>query len=88
MDDMDVPPFIPIEYRLPPLTTAKVPNGCDPHQVRARLLDEYNIEIAAGFGSLKDQVWRIGLMGYSSRKENITLFLAALRETLKGDFSR
>ena len=87
LDDMDVPPFIPIEYRLPPLTTAKVPAGCDPHQVRARLLDEYNIEIAAGFGSLKDQVWRIGLMGYSSRKENITLFLAALREILKGNVS-
>jgi len=65
------------------LTTAKVPAGCDPHKVRARLLDEYNIEIAAGFGALKDQVWRIGLMGYSSRKENITLFLAALMELLK-----
>ncbi len=83
LEEMDIPPFIPLEYRLPPLTTAKVPAGCDPHQVRARLLSEYNIEIAAGFGALKDQVWRIGLMGYSSRKENITLFLAALKELLK-----
>ncbi|SRR5581483_1756754 len=83
LEDMDIPPFIPVEYRLPMLTTAKVPAGCDPHQVRARLLNEYNIEIAAGFGALKDQVWRIGLMGYSSRKENITLLLAALRELLK-----
>ncbi len=83
LDDMDIPPFIPIEYRLPPLTTAKVPAGCDPHKVRTRLLDEYNIEIAAGFGALKDQVWRIGLMGYSSRRENITLLLAALKELLK-----
>ncbi len=88
LEELDTPPFIPIEYRLPPLTTAKVPAGCDPHQVRARLLDEYNIEIAAGFGALKDQVWRIGLMGYSSRKENITVFLAALRELLKGNNSR
>jgi alanine-glyoxylate transaminase/serine-glyoxylate transaminase/serine-pyruvate transaminase len=79
---IDVPPFIPIEYRLPPLTTAQVPAGVDPHKVRAQLLSEYNIEIAAGFGALKDQVWRIGLMGYSSRKENITLFLAALEELL------
>src|SRR5271157_376866 len=83
--ELDVPPFIPIEYRLPTLTTAKVPAGCNPHQIQARLLDEYNIEIAAGFGELKDQVWRIGLMGYSSRKETITLFLAALRELLKGN---
>lgn len=83
LEDMDMPPFIPLEYRLPPLTTAQVPSGVDPHQVRARLLDEYNIEIAAGFGALKDKVWRIGLMGYSSRKENVTLLLGALRELLK-----
>jgi aspartate aminotransferase-like enzyme len=70
-------------YMLPPLTTAQVPSGVDPHQVRARLLNEYNIEIAAGFGTLKDKVWRIGLMGYSSRKENVTLLLGALRELLK-----
>jgi len=83
LEDMDLPPFIPVEYRLPPLTTAQVPTGIDPHQIRARLLNEYNIEIAAGFGSLKDKVWRIGLMGYSSRKENVTLLLGALRELLK-----
>ncbi len=78
----DLQPFIPLEFRLPPLTTARVPLGVDPHAIRARLLNEYNIEVAAGFGLLKDQVWRIGLMGYSSRKENVTLFLAALDELL------
>ncbi len=83
MEEMDMPPFIPLEYRLPPLTTAQVPTGVDPHQIRARLLNEYNIEIAAGFGALKDKVWRIGLMGYSSRKENVTLLLGALRELIK-----
>jgi len=83
LEEMDLPPFIPIEYRLPPLTTAQVSTGVDPHQIRARLLNEYNIEIAAGFGALKDKVWRIGLMGYSSRKENVTLLLGALRELLK-----
>lgn len=84
LEEMDMPPFIPPEYRLPPLTTAQVPAGVDPHQTRARLLSEYNIEIAAGFGALKDKVWRIGLMGYSSRRENVTLLLGALRELLKG----
>ncbi|HEX6271177.1 MAG TPA: aminotransferase class V-fold PLP-dependent enzyme [Anaerolineales bacterium] len=82
LEDIGARPFIPIEYRLPPLTTAHVPVGVDPHKIRTRLLDEYNIEIAAGFGPLKDQVWRIGLMGYSSRKENVTLLLGALRELL------
>ena len=83
LEEIGARPFIPIEYRLPPLTTAHVPTGVDAQQVRARLLNEYNIEIAAGFGSLKDQVWRIGLMGYSSRKENVTLLLGALRELLR-----
>lgn len=82
LEEMDMPPFIPREYRLPPLTTAQVPAGVDPHQIRARLLNEYNLEIAAGFGALKDKVWRIGLMGYSSRRENVTLLLGALRELL------
>lgn len=82
LEEIGVDPFIPLEYRLPPLTTARVPEGVAPHELRVKLLSEYNIEIASGFGSLKDQVWRIGLMGYSSRVENITLFLAALEQLL------
>jgi alanine-glyoxylate transaminase/serine-glyoxylate transaminase/serine-pyruvate transaminase len=84
LEALGAAPFIPLAYRLPPLTTARVPQGvADPHAVRARLLNEYNIEIAAGFGALKDQVWRIGLMGYSSRRENVQLFLSCLAEVLK-----
>jgi alanine-glyoxylate transaminase/serine-glyoxylate transaminase/serine-pyruvate transaminase len=83
LENIEVSPFIPLEYRLPPLTTAQVPAGVDPHALRAKLLSEYNIEIAGGFGALVDKVWRIGLMGYSSRKENITLFLAALEELIR-----
>ena len=79
LEELDLQPFVPLPYRLPPLTTARVPSGVDPHKVRAQLLSEYNIEIAGGFGALRDQVWRIGLMGYSSRRENITLLLAALK---------
>jgi ferredoxin len=36
----------------------------------------------AGLGAYAGKVWRIGLMGHSSRKENITLCLAALKDTL------
>jgi alanine-glyoxylate transaminase/serine-glyoxylate transaminase/serine-pyruvate transaminase len=82
LEELGVEPFIPLEYRLPPLTTARVPEGVAPHELRMNLLSEYNIEIAGGFGSLSDQVWRIGLMGYSSRVENITLFLAAMKHLL------
>jgi alanine-glyoxylate transaminase/serine-glyoxylate transaminase/serine-pyruvate transaminase len=51
--------------------------------VRKQLLNDYHVEIAGGFGPLQGQIWRIGLMGYSSRRENVLLLLAALREVLK-----
>jgi alanine-glyoxylate transaminase/serine-glyoxylate transaminase/serine-pyruvate transaminase len=82
LEELGASPFVPMEYRLPPLTTAHVPQGVDAHRLRLRLLEEYNIEIAAGFGALRDTVWRIGLMGYSSRRENVMLLLAAMRELL------
>jgi alanine-glyoxylate transaminase/serine-glyoxylate transaminase/serine-pyruvate transaminase len=74
---------VPLEYRLPSLTTVLVPEGVDEAVIRRRLLDEYNIEIAGGLGTLKGRVWRIGLMGYSSRPENVLLLLAALERLLK-----
>ena len=83
LDEISIRPFIPLEYRLPSLTSVHVPQGVDPHKMRAELLNGYNIEIGAGFAALRDQVWRIGLMGYSSRKENIMLLLAALNELMK-----
>ena len=37
---------------------------------------------AVGFGALAGKVWRIGLRGFSSRRENVALLLAALREII------
>lgn len=82
LEALNLLPLIPKEYRLPTLTTPQLPSSVDDAAVRQRLLDEYNIEIAGGFGPLKGKVWRIGLMGYSSRRENITLLLAVLRKIL------
>jgi alanine-glyoxylate transaminase/serine-glyoxylate transaminase/serine-pyruvate transaminase len=70
------------EHRLPSLTTVLVPDGVDAKEVSTRLLDEYNIEIAGGLGELAGRVWRVGLMGYNSRPENVRSLLDALRETL------
>jgi alanine-glyoxylate transaminase/serine-glyoxylate transaminase/serine-pyruvate transaminase len=83
LERIGVMPFIPIAYRLPVLTTASVPAGVNPHEVRAGLLETYSIEIAAGFGPLREKVWRIGLMGYSSRAENVTLLLSAMESLLR-----
>ena len=80
--DLGLACHVPEDHRLPSLTTVRVPDGVDEAQVRSRLLKEYNIEIAGGLGELKGKVWRVGLMGYSSRRENITLLLEALRRLL------
>lgn len=82
LEAMGLPLFIPPTLRLTTLTTPRLPEGLDDFGLRARLLGEYNIEIAGGFGPLAGQVWRIGLMGHSSRKENIALLLAALEDLL------
>ncbi|MBM2847905.1 MAG: serine-pyruvate aminotransferase/archaeal aspartate aminotransferase [Anaerolineales bacterium] len=81
--ELDLVPFVPPAHRLPTLTTVRVPDGVDEAKVRTRLRDEYGIEIGAGLGPLKGKVWRIGLMGYASRHENVTLLLGALREILR-----
>ncbi|HWQ84629.1 MAG TPA: alanine--glyoxylate aminotransferase family protein [Anaerolineales bacterium] len=73
---------VPLEYRLPSLTTVRIPEGVDDLQIRSRLLNEYNIEIGGGLGELKGKVWRVGLMGYASRPENVLLLLAALKTLL------
>ncbi|MFZ0635326.1 MAG: alanine--glyoxylate aminotransferase family protein [Candidatus Acidiferrales bacterium] len=68
--------------RLVTVTSVKVPAGIDDAKVRQQLLDEFNIEIAGGFGPIKGQIWRIGLMGYSSQRNNVLLFLAAFEKVL------
>jgi len=71
------------EHRLPSLTTVCIPPGVDDLKVRTALREDYNIEIAGGFGPLKGKTWRVGLMGFSSRRENVALLFEALREILQ-----
>jgi len=75
-------PHVPEDRRLPVLTTVRIPGSVDEVRIRQELLQHYNIEIAGGLGELKGKVWRIGLMGYSSRPENVLLLLAALEQLL------
>ncbi len=83
LEDLGLRLIVPIEHRLPSLTTVAVPDGIDEATVRQRLLEEYNIEIAGGLGAFKGKAWRIGLMGYSSRRENVLLLISALEKMLK-----
>jgi len=66
-------------HRLAVLNTVRVPEGVDDRVVRGRLLAEHNIEIGGGLGPLAGKIWRIGLMGYSAREENVARFLTAMR---------
>ena len=50
--------------------------------MRAYLLQTFNLEIGAGLGALAGQVWRVGLMGYSSSAENVLFFLSAISRAL------
>ena len=68
--------------RLPQLNAVSVPEGIDEAKVRARLLDNYGLEIGAGLGKFAGKLWRIGLMGHSASKENVVLCVDALSSVL------
>lgn len=70
------------EYRLPSLTTVKVPEGVDSKKLTKHLLDKYQMEIGNGLGDLAGKVWRIGLMGYNSRYDVAMTVVAALKDGL------
>lgn len=71
-------------HRLWPLNAVGVPKGVDEAAVRKALLHEHGIEIGAGLGPLKGKVWRVGLMGETSRAEHVEGLLRALDQVLPG----
>lgn len=82
--DLGLKFVVPESERLPQLNTVYIPEGIDDNMVRQTLLTDYNLEIGAGLGAFAGKAWRIGLMGYAARNENVTLCLAALKNTLQG----
>lgn len=68
--------------RLWSLNTVKIPEGIWDARVRSALLNDYGIEIGGGLGPLKDKIWRVGLMGTSSNRNNVVLLLSALEQIL------
>jgi len=54
--------------QLAPLLAVTPPEGVDVEGVRMRLLTEHGIEVSAGVGDLKGQVWRIGVMGVGAER--------------------
>lgn len=73
---------VPPADRLWMLHSVFIPEGVSDAAVRSRLLQEFHIEIGGGLGEFQGRVWRIGLMGESSTRNNVLLVLNALEYAL------
>ncbi|WP_430506067.1 pyridoxal-phosphate-dependent aminotransferase family protein [Haloparvum sp. PAK95] len=82
LQEMGLEMNAPDEYWLPSLNAVQVPDGVDDGAVIDYLLNEYDLEIAAGLGALSGDIWRIGCMGHSARSQNVEFLLSVLEEAL------
>jgi alanine-glyoxylate transaminase/serine-glyoxylate transaminase/serine-pyruvate transaminase len=82
---LDIRPIVNASDRLWMLNSVSVPRGVDDREVRGRLMLRHGIEIGGGLGPLAGKIWRIGLMGESSRMENVRRLLACLALELRSN---
>lgn len=83
IEAMGLSMYVPKAERLRTLNTIRIPEGAEDAKVRKALLNDFGIEIGAGLGALAGKVWRVGLMGHSSTRKNVILFLSALTAILE-----
>ena len=69
--------LVPKNERIAHMNVVSVPTG-DEAKIRNELLKDFNLEIGGGLGPLAGKYWRIGLMGYSCRMQNINNLFEAL----------
>lgn len=60
-----------------------IPEGIDGDGARAAMLNDFGIEIGTSFGPLHGKVWRVGTMGYNTRRDAVLTTLAALEQVLR-----
>jgi alanine-glyoxylate transaminase/serine-glyoxylate transaminase/serine-pyruvate transaminase len=82
LEAMGIRMLVAPEHQANCVNAVCVPDGVDDPQVRNRLLNQSNIDIAGGLGKLKGKIWRVGLMGSGSTRENVLLLIEALREAM------
>lgn len=85
IETMGLSMLVPKSERLPMLNAVYIPDGVADIKIRKALLNEFGIEIGGGLGELAGKIWRIGLMGHSSCRRNILIFLSALETVLKAE---
>lgn len=69
--------------RLITVNTIKVPEGVDWAALCKNAMDKYSVEIAGGLGPSAGKVWRVGIMGYNAKPQNIETVLQAFKDGLK-----
>ena len=82
IEAMGLSMIVPEPERLASLNTIKIPDGVDDLKVRKALLNDFRLEIGGGLGKFAGKAWRVGLMGFSSSRKNVLLFLSALYSIL------
>ena len=83
LDSLGLELHVSSEFRLPTLTTVKIPPAVDGDAFRNHLLTNFGIEIGNGLGALSGKVWRIGLMGFNSSEANVDQLLNLFDSELK-----
>jgi len=85
IEAMGLAMLVPESERLPMLNAICIPEGVNDIKVRKALLTDFGIEIGGGLGDLQGKIWRVGLMGHSSSRKNVFLFLSALETVLNAE---
>jgi len=85
IEAMGLSMLVPEGERLPMLNAVCIPEGVEDAKVRKALLSDFGIEVGGGLGDLAGKIWRVGLMGHSSYRKNVLLFLTALETILKAE---
>ena len=80
LSQLNIEVIPPIGSRLNQITPVWIPTDADDDIVRSKLMNDYSIEIGKGLGAFSGKVWRIGLMGESSRREYVLKLLTALEQ--------
>jgi alanine-glyoxylate transaminase/serine-glyoxylate transaminase/serine-pyruvate transaminase len=85
IEAMGLTMLVPEGERLPMLNAVRIPEGVEDAKARKALLNDFGIEVGGGLGDLAGKIWRVGLMGHSSCRKNVLLFLTALETLLKAE---
>jgi len=88
LEAMGIQLFGDPKHRLPMITAMTLPDGVPDEEGRARLLEEFGVEVATSFGPLRGRIWRIGTMGYNAELRTVLTVLTALEHVLRSFYAR